>query len=467
MARFVGVCVALFVLALGFIVVTQSQDMAALFEAFRGEPLTQKLAWFLLVLIPLALIPSALWLCDALLRQRKAVDALELRLGGVKQGVKELVGTQVDADAMAHHLARTDPEDAIGVVSQRLSEAERVTAVQQNRSEIGDLQSRVDELRAQQQSLKERLAPVLEKRRSVEQLFTELDSRENDIDRALAEIASGDDATAIDLRLKNLADFVRQGHERCDEIEHASVVISGLKDDFAGLTTRLEPYAAPKDGVTRRIRDITELRDRLHAEIEALLQTPQGGLGPRVQTFADDKRKLEDGVISLEQHFSRLGTLRKEVEGLFGNFDRALDVLGVSDETAADADARREEVSEFIRETQERFDGIDRNMLEFGRLRARLGELQTRLGPLESRDGGVADLIKQVQESRDALIGKVRRLETDGDGDLAVRVDSLIAAKQELEKRVANVTENFSKLANIRNDIAGLFDKLSTAGDTN
>jgi chromosome segregation ATPase len=467
MVRFVGICVVLFVFALGFIVVTQTQDMAALFEAFRSETLTQKLAWFLLVLIPLALIPSALWLCDALARQRKAASALELRLGGVKQGVKELVGAQVDADAMAHHLARTDPEDAIGVVAQRLSDAERVTLVQQNRSEIGDLQSRVDELRTQQQGLKERLAPVLEKRRSIEQLFADLDSRENDIDRALGEIASGDDATAIDLRLKNLAEFVRQSHERCDEIEHASNTITGLKDDFTGLAVRLEPYTMVKDGVTRRVRDITELRDRLSAEINALLQTPQGGLGVRVQTFADDKRKLEDGVVTLEQQFSRLGTLRKEVEGLFGNFDRALDVLGISDETAADADARREEVSEFIRETQERFDAIDRNMLEFGRLKARLGELQTRLGPLESKDGGVADLVKQVQDSRDALIAKVRRLETDGDGDLAVRVDSLITAKQELEKRVSNVTENFSKLATIRNDIAGLFDKLSNAADTN
>ena len=56
----------------GYIFVTQPQDLAALFEAFRSEPLAQKLAWFLIVLIPLALIPSALWLADAVMRQRKA-----------------------------------------------------------------------------------------------------------------------------------------------------------------------------------------------------------------------------------------------------------------------------------------------------------------------------------------------------------------------------------------------------------
>jgi hypothetical protein len=211
MAKFVGICVVLFVLAVGLVVVNQPQDMAALFGAFRSEPLAQKLTWFLVVLIPLILVPSALWLSDALLRQRKANDALELRLGGVRGGVKELARTQVDADAAVHHLARTDPEVAIDAVTQRLAEAERVAQIQENRNDIGDLQSRVDGLRAQQQGLRERLVPVLEKRRSIEQLFGDLDSRENDIERVLAEIATGDDATAIEVRLNKLAEFVRRG----------------------------------------------------------------------------------------------------------------------------------------------------------------------------------------------------------------------------------------------------------------
>ena len=134
---------------------------------------------------------------------------------------RELAKSQVDADAAVHHLARTDPEEAIGAVAQRLTEAERIAQVQQGRNEIGDLQSRVDALRVQQQGLQERLAPVLEQRRSIEQLFADLDSRETRHRTALAEIASGDDATAIDVRLKNLTEFVRQSHERCDEIEQA------------------------------------------------------------------------------------------------------------------------------------------------------------------------------------------------------------------------------------------------------
>ncbi len=468
MAKFVGSCVVVFVLAVGFVALNQAQDLAALFEAFRAETPAEKLAWLAVVVIPLVLIPSALWLCDALLRQRRATAALELRLGGVRQGARDLARSQVDADAAVHHLARTDPEAAIGALGQRLTEAERAAQVQERRNDIGDLQSRVDELRAVQERLRERLAPVLQKRRSIEQLFAELDSRQNDIERVLVEVAGGDDAAAIDVRLTDLTEFIRRGHERCDEMEGAAKTIAGLKEDYAELRARLAPHAAAKDGIRRRIKDLDDVRDRLAADIDALQQTPQGNLAARVQAFADDKKKLGDGVADLELQFSRLATLRKDVEGLSANFDRALDVLALSEAGAGagDADARLAELSQFVKTTQARFEGIERNMAVFGQLKAKLGDLQSRLGPLESKDGGVADLIAQVGDIRDRLIAKIEHIEADENGDLAARVNTFIEAKQELEKRVSTVTEQFSKLATIRNDIAGLFDKLSNAADT-
>ena len=91
-------------------------------------------------------------------------------------------------------------------------------------------------------------------------------------------------------------EFVRRSHERCDEIEHASKTIASLKEDYAELRARFAPYAAAKDGITRRVKELGEARDRLAADIDALQQTPQGGLAARVQAFADDKKKLDDGV---------------------------------------------------------------------------------------------------------------------------------------------------------------------------
>jgi chromosome segregation ATPase len=465
MGKFVVGCAVIFVLALGYIVLIQAQDIAALFEAFRAEPLAHKLAWFLIVLITLALIPAALWLCDQLIRQRRAADALELRLGGVRQDVRELARSQVDAEASVHHLARTDPEDAIGAMQQRLTEAERVAQVQTSRNEIGDLQARVDDVRGQQKALRKRLVPVLEKRRSIDQLFADLDGRQSDIDHALAEIAGGDDALALDVRLKDLTEFVKTSHDRCDEIERASKTIAGLKEDYAGLRARLEPYAAVEDGVTRRVRELSEARDQLAAAIESLRQTPQGSLAARVQGFADDKKKLDDGVAHLDLQFSRLATLREDVERLFENFDRALDALSISDEAAGDGDARVEEVSAFVKATQTQLDNVENKLLVFGQLKTRLGDLQLRLIPLESKDGGVADIVAQVGDIRDRLVARIKHLEEDEEGNLGERVKALAETKQQLEKRVATVTEHFSKLATIRNDITGLFNKLSNAAD--
>ena len=56
----------------------------------------------------------------------------------------------------------------------------------------------------------------------------------------------------------------------------------------------------------------------------------------------------------LNTQFNRLGSLRKDVEGLFANFDRALDMLSdkAKEEDETDIDARVAELGTFIEATQ-------------------------------------------------------------------------------------------------------------------
>jgi archaellum component FlaC len=138
----------------------------------------------------------------------------------------------------------------------------------------------------------------------------------------------------------------------------------------------------------------------------------------------------------------------------------------LTEKGTGDPDARLAELSGFVKSTQTKFDAIERSMARFGNLRTELVDLQSRLVPLDAPDGGVADLIAQIKDICDRLVTKIKRIEADEDGDLGARVKTFTEAKQELEKRVSSVTEHFSKLATIRNDIAGLFDKLSNAADT-
>ena len=314
----------------------------------------------------------------------------------------------------------------------------------------------------------------------------ELGTRQNDIERALAEVAGADDAVVIDAGLKNMTDFVRRSHQRCDDIERALKVISGLKEDCAELQARLAPFAAVEDGVVGRVEELSTMGDRLNEEIGALERTPQGPLAERVQMFADDGRQLDDRLSQLNAQFAKLGRLRTDITALFANFDRALDVLSVASEEegggaigfptardalpaaagqaeAQDVDARVAVLAAFIEATQSQLDEIERKAVAFAQMKIKLGDLQSRLLPLEAADGGVANLIEELKDIRHRLIARIRQIEEDDDGSLAARVQRFTETKRELEKRVSSLTEQFAKLATIRNDIAGLFEKLSNA----
>jgi chromosome segregation ATPase len=461
----VAVCGALFVLALAFLVLAEGHDAGQMLTAFRAQSSVSKLAWAVILLVPLILVPAAVWLGETLVRQRQAAQALESRLDGVRQGVKTLVRSQVEAEGAVHHLVRTDPEDALSAMKQRLTEAERFTQVQTGRNEIGDLGSRVEEIRAQQQALQARLAPILEKRRSIDRLFTELDSRQNDIEHTLAAVSGGNDAIALDVSLKKMMEFVRQSHERCDDVERASKVMAGLREDFAELQTRLAPFAAAEDGIVKRVKELSATRDRLSQDIGSLEQTPQGTLAGRVQKFADDRNALDDRLTLLDAQFSKLATLRGDIDSLAMHFDHALDALADPkvEGGAVDIDVRVEELATFIEATQAHLDEIERRAGAFGQLKTKFADLQSRLAPLEADQGGVVTLVEELREIRDRLFAKIRQIEEDEDGGLAERVKKFSETKRELEERVSNLTEQFSRLATIRKDIAGLFDKLSGA----
>src|SRR6185437_6028698 len=111
-------------------------------------------------------------------RRQQSGMRLRSRLEGVRATDNEATKAQTEAEADVEQLPRGDPEDAIAAPQRRVSEPERRPHIQQSRNAITDLDSRVAAIRAHQQALKDRLAPVLDTRRSIEQLFTELDGRQ-------------------------------------------------------------------------------------------------------------------------------------------------------------------------------------------------------------------------------------------------------------------------------------------------
>jgi hypothetical protein len=465
MGMVVGVCIALLVVAVAFIAFTAPHETAALFSKFAALPWPSQVAWALIVLLGLAFIVLAVRLWYAMAQQRRTAQALELRLGGVRGAVKELIKTQLDAEAGVHHLARTDPADVMAAMQQRLIDLERSADIQQGRNEATDLESRVEFIRTQQQALKERLSPVLARRRDIEQLFIELDGRQNDLDRTLEEIASGDDAVAIDVGIKKMMEAVRRSHERCDDVERSAKIMANLKQDFYELSKRLAPYGDAEEGIAARFKVLREARDRLTADIDSLLLTREGTLAERVQKFADDKTTMDRRLSEMNDEFAKLATLRNDIAALFAHFNAALDLLAIEarGDGASGVDARVEELADFISATQAHVHDIERRLATFRQLKAKLGNLQSQLIPLEAEDSGVISVIEQLRDVRDRLVHKLRRMEESDDGSLADRVRKFTENRRELEERVTLLNDQFLKLAAIREDIAGLFQKLSSA----
>jgi chromosome segregation ATPase len=171
-------------------------------------------------------------------------------------------------------------------------------------------------------------------------------------------------------------------------------------------------------------------------------------------------------VAQLNAQFSKLATLHDDIDGLMEKLENALGIISPDADGKADIDARIKDVSTFVATTQDELKDIEDRLAVFGQLKGKLGELQSRLVPLEAGDGGVLSLIAQVQDIRDKLAARIAHLEAGEGGDLAERVKTFTDAKRELEERVLVVTDHFSKLATVRKDLAGLFEKLSSAANT-
>jgi len=227
------------------------------------------------------------------------------------------------------------------------------------------------------------------------------------------------------------------------------------------------PGAADAPSTNRRLatRHVREARDRLTVDIDSLLVTREGTLAERVQKFADDKKTMDGRLSEMNDEFAKLATLRRDLAALFARFNSALDLLAMAarGNGAGGVDARVEELAEFISATQAHVHDIERRLATFRQLKAKLGNLQSQLVPLEAEDSGVISVIEQLREVRDRLVLKIRRMEESDDGSLADRVKKFTENRRELEERVALLNDQFVKLAAIREDIAGLFQKLSSA----
>jgi chromosome segregation ATPase len=330
MRLFVVVCSTLLMIAAAFQVVSADQQPAALLDRALSLPLPQQIAWGVIFVAALALIAGALWLAEKLVQERRTSDKLEAHIHGVADAVEELDGSQKDADSAVGYLARTDPQQAIRNLQQRLTKTEQAVD-QHGQREGSDLLTRLEELRNQQKELRETLAAAIGRRRSIEQQFTELQRSQEEIERMLAGIEGG--TGELQDRIQKLAQSIDGTNPRFDEIERLMETLVQLKRGFGVLQARLAPLEHNEHGgVNNLTRAVHDLRDQLVARVDLLDREGGVTLAERVSLFAETKDKLELSISGLLDEFSRLDLIRKDMSGLFDRLSKVIDANGLAHE---------------------------------------------------------------------------------------------------------------------------------------
>jgi DNA repair exonuclease SbcCD ATPase subunit len=307
------VSIALLAAAGGYELYASGYSATALLDAFQSQTLLQKLAWAFIIVAPFVLLAATFWEAARHDQQRKAAAVLETRLRGAQKAVNELDDAQKDSDLAANYLERSDPEDAISGLQRRLIEAERTTHLQQSRNETQGLLDRVEQVRQQQQSLRERLGATIEKRRLIEPLFTELHTAQDDLDRRFAVLKADD----LHERLRALTEAAEKMKSRCGAVEESVAAFVALKSELEALQQRLAPLDNRQTGVRSIISALQEVRDQLTVTIERLELDGEATLAGRASEFTETKNALEARVAGLLDQFSTLDQVNRDIRVLF------------------------------------------------------------------------------------------------------------------------------------------------------
>jgi len=310
------VCGALLALALAYILLSSGPFPEFFLELFRAQPSPQQIAWMLIVLVALIVLASALWTNEMLLQQRNATQLLESRLR-----VEE---AQKDVDRAMNQLVRTVPDATIRELQQRLSNAEKELSAQQRRSDASETQALIEEIRARQDTLKEKLGEAITKRKSIDQLFIEYEVTQRDIERILSGIETDEKGDSLEARIRNLSQFTKVTESRYYEIEQSKQTLQDLRNEFEALQARLLPLKDDRGGVKALIHQLNDACAQLVASMETLERDGDVSLPERVKRIAENRRELSERVSSIAEELSKLDNSHKDINSLFAKLSHEL-----------------------------------------------------------------------------------------------------------------------------------------------
>jgi predicted nucleic acid-binding Zn-ribbon protein len=313
-------------LVMALIVLQQSLGIAPSDIAGKmvGWPIEQKLALAAIVLVVLCVLVAAIWQSDTIARQGQAIEILQKRMNGLRDDASGANEEQSGADAAVRHLVGTDPVVIVNDVQQRLGQAEARTSEQAAQNEAVDLQSRIDEIRRRQQTLRSQLGSVSEKRRVIEPMLGEVKERQALIERALGDLEKDESGKGLDTRLQETEAFLNRGHTRLEALETMFGTFEQLRDRMQQLQSNTSPLRSPESGIKARLNDVSEQQKALDAALISLEKQDDEAIGERLERLAKRKAELEQRIAALNDSFGSLEAMRSDIGEHFEKLNASL-----------------------------------------------------------------------------------------------------------------------------------------------
>jgi len=440
-------------------------DLGRLFAHFFELPQGQRWAAGFIVAMATALIGTSVFLSLRMSRQGENLRVLRARMKNARDDMVVAHGLQNHFEGTLQHLVDSRPQEAVAELQRRLVETEQKVALQQSQDVATDIEEQLDDIRRRQQALREAVGEVAERRRVTEPVFAEIKDRQRQLERSLAKLEVDDNKHNLADRLQEIGGEVLGIQKRLAVLQESLTTLSRYKDDLGKTSAELGPLQAQGNGIYAVIDELRPAYEQLNRRIDEFEIRDNETISSRVEALSRSKVEIEQKVARLDDCFNILETLSLdfgELKQRQTHLERSIAEVE-TDASGKSLAERQNALNEFVLAARLRLSTLESSFTALNRFKQELTKAQSDLVPLQAPDIGIESMISEVHAIREVVLKTLTEIEQNGDKALGTRLEQITDSKREIDERLAEVFEHFSKLDTIRKDIGGIFMAIRSA----
>lgn len=393
-------------------------------------------------------------------RQDRELEQLKERFNGLRLALTMSAEQQREIEMAAQVIAETDPEAAIMSLRKRIAETECQTAVQKSDNDAADLQERIKDIQNRQTALREEIGMLVERRRASAPLFSDLSTRQEQVEHALSELENLDGRKSLKEQLIELLADNANARRRTDAAKDALATLNGLKEELDVYKSALMPLRDKDKGIAAVIDFVHGSQIDLNRALDKLESADGGRLAICVESLLGDKRNVERRMAAIAEQLATIRDIQQDIVILDRKRRQVAQLLTEAqvDEAGCSIADRLTELTAFTTDAHQRISALQDLLCQLKGLETALARSQAELEPLIGDHRGIKSLLTETSTLRSELTRLLDGLESSGgQANLSVLVAELIEWKRAAELRIEGVNSAFKQLAAVETDIGALF----------